>query len=498
MAYVKLLLHGDGDDGSQTIIDTSAVVGKTVTAVGNAQIDTAQKEFGTGSILFDGTGDSLSIVGGADFDFTGDLTVDFWCRFNSIKSQTFFNIVHEHLGYYTFVLFTPDLNTIILYTRDGNSSWTLGSSLVVNTWYHIAIVRSGSTITGYLNGTSIGTRTDGNELNVDQDALYIGNNSGGSSSFDGWIDEFRISKGVARWTSNFTPPTSAYPDYGVEAYTQNFLDAIATSDTKATTRGVVLNLLDSMSSSDSKTQRLAYGQTYLDSVSLTDLISMAKEYGLDLIDGMSLSDFIERVARLSQAFPDAITLQDIFNRVLVGTRNFLDTSVMSDDVYKDLTKAYKDEVILRDAISLLKKLNKLFEDSVTLTDRENKAMGKPFQDMITLTDILSRVATLSVSPKDIITLNEKDFSIIYTDRDIIEISADPQIQAGNHGQFLSLQYVTDYPKLRWVDGRGLKLFKGKQFTMNSGSMINFIYDSANNVWQETSRMQDIGVLQGEG
>lgn len=79
--YTKLLLHCDGTDGSTTFSD-NGVTGHTVTANGNAQIDTAQSKFGNASGLFDGTGDYLTIPDHADWNFgTGNFTIDAWIRF---------------------------------------------------------------------------------------------------------------------------------------------------------------------------------------------------------------------------------------------------------------------------------------------------------------------------------------------------------------------------------------------------------------------------------
>src|SRR3990167_7740340 len=74
----SLMLHMDGADASTTFTDET---GKTVTANGNAQIDTAQSKFGGAAALFDGAGDYLTVSGSADWDLgTGDFTIDFWFR----------------------------------------------------------------------------------------------------------------------------------------------------------------------------------------------------------------------------------------------------------------------------------------------------------------------------------------------------------------------------------------------------------------------------------
>ena len=86
-AQTVLLLHCDGTDGATTFTDSSDT-SHTVTANGNAQIDTDQSKFGGASGLFDGTGDYLSIPDSADWDFgTGDWTIDFLIRFNAITGR---------------------------------------------------------------------------------------------------------------------------------------------------------------------------------------------------------------------------------------------------------------------------------------------------------------------------------------------------------------------------------------------------------------------------
>ena len=84
-ADVSLLLHGNGTNGSTTITDSSPSP-KTVTAVGNAQISTAQSKFGGSSIAFDGTGDYLSVPNDGTLQMGSvDFTIEFWIYFNSLS-----------------------------------------------------------------------------------------------------------------------------------------------------------------------------------------------------------------------------------------------------------------------------------------------------------------------------------------------------------------------------------------------------------------------------
>jgi hypothetical protein len=108
----------------------------------------------------------------------------------------------------------PAGNLVFYYSTDGSafSSISFAWAPSQNVWYHVAFVRSGTSALAFVDGTQIGTtQTLSGTLFDSATGLYVGV---GSSSLTeplfGWIDEFRVSKGVARWTANFTPPTSAY------------------------------------------------------------------------------------------------------------------------------------------------------------------------------------------------------------------------------------------------------------------------------------------------
>lgn len=221
-SYTKLLLHCDGTDASTTFTDET---GKTMTAVGGAQIDTAQKKFGTASGLFDVTEDCLTTPDHADWYFgTGDFTIDFQVRFNTVPNTSggkvlcgqyansnsywqfsFGDNVGDGTGQY-FTIFGYDG---VVYTP--NLLWNTPSAIIANTWYHIALVRNNNSWYLFIEATQVGVaQTDTGTMPNIAATLSIGGQDRGASialSIDGWIDEFRVSKGIARWTSNFTPPT---------------------------------------------------------------------------------------------------------------------------------------------------------------------------------------------------------------------------------------------------------------------------------------------------
>ena len=219
-SYTKLMLHCDGVDAATTFTDET---GKAVTANGNAQIDTAQKKFGTASGLFDGTGDYLSLADSDAWNFgSGDFTIDFWVRFNALPGTNTEMYLFEQrvdadnkwrLNAY------DSGGTKYLYFRAtlvGNASFEMAkqTTLATATWYHIAFVRTGSTWKFFQDGTQVGTdSTDANAMPDLAASLLIGSGAeSGTTELNGWLDEVRISKGVARWTANFTPPTAAYSE----------------------------------------------------------------------------------------------------------------------------------------------------------------------------------------------------------------------------------------------------------------------------------------------
>ncbi|PKN98015.1 MAG: hypothetical protein CVU42_13920 [Chloroflexi bacterium HGW-Chloroflexi-4] len=222
----KILLHGDGADGSPTITDES---GKTWTVYGNTQIDTAQSVFGGASIKFDGTGDYIQTPYHADFDLgadpcSGDLRVMFAAQPATNDASALYVIGREaanndnviSLRYYD----ESGTKKLGFQARVGNvtkANYYFNWSATLNQWYHIEWDRDGSNFYIFIDGvsqsltvgTAIGTNSITLAANLPCTIGRYGNYDG--YYFNGWIDEDRaLSKGVARHTANFTPPTSAY------------------------------------------------------------------------------------------------------------------------------------------------------------------------------------------------------------------------------------------------------------------------------------------------
>jgi len=203
-ANTIILLHFNGSDASTTFTDES---GKVWTAAAEAQLDTAQKKFGTASGLFDGTGDYISTPYHADFDLgNSDWTIDFWLRNNSGTYPGFVQIGSGN-NLITVYYYGTTLRVRIGSTASSPSIFTW--TIVNGTWVHIAIVKINATnaIKAYINGVDTGDGLTNTNHPTIVDVVTIG--LAELAYLNGWIDELRISK-VARWTENFTPPTVEY------------------------------------------------------------------------------------------------------------------------------------------------------------------------------------------------------------------------------------------------------------------------------------------------
>lgn len=221
---VSLLLHMDGSNGSTTFTDSS-LSAKTATVTGGAQISTAQSKFGGASGVFDKVDDRLS-YSSSDFAFgTGDFTVEAWIYSRDVSGATtrgWFqtSTVSGGLqpsygnGLTIFQGYTPAPSTLdggIVVAIDGENYFgSTTAVLFVNQWQHVAVTRSASTCRVFVDGVVVGSRS--NSSNLTGSNLCVGGYYDTTYLYDGYIDELRITKGVARYTANFTPPTAPFPD----------------------------------------------------------------------------------------------------------------------------------------------------------------------------------------------------------------------------------------------------------------------------------------------
>ena len=211
---VVFLSGFEGVDGSTSFTDESSAA-HAITALSAAQVDTAQFKFGSSSLLLDGTNDAISMANSADWQFgSGAFTIEAWIRYNSVTASTIFlghtNSSGKGWNFYRdngSLQFTASSGVIGL-----SSAWTPSAG----GWYHIAIDRDGSGVARlYRDGTMLVKQT-GATGSIDDPSigLYLSRIAYVDTwNFNGWMDEVRITKGVARYASDsgFTVPAAALP-----------------------------------------------------------------------------------------------------------------------------------------------------------------------------------------------------------------------------------------------------------------------------------------------
>lgn len=223
---VVLIVNMDGADTSTTFTDKSSLA-LTVTPSGNAQVDTAQAPPGcSSSMLLDAVGDFLTCTNttshepganGVDFTFEAWFRVDAARAINTILNkrdtsgaENYSWSVNSSTGTMSFFGFTG-----------GAANFTVtapASTIALNTWYHGAVVRRGSTWEMFVNGVSVGTAVQGAALSTNAQGLRIGRDGFNTGrDFSGHIGPVRITRGVCRYTGTFEPPTGLFETYGVPA-----------------------------------------------------------------------------------------------------------------------------------------------------------------------------------------------------------------------------------------------------------------------------------------
>jgi hypothetical protein len=207
-ASVTLLLHCDGVDGSTSFPDNSNS-NNTVTAGGSAQVDTAQFKFGDASALLDGVNSYLQAPTGADFQYAGDFTIEFWVRFTSTAGTPVLYDCRTGAGSTGFVLYLSGGAYTIF---SGAANQISGGSATTNTWIFVTICRDGTDFRVFIDGTQVGS-TWSTSQNFSDGACFVGAQFNGANYSSGNLDEIRVTNGVARYNANFTPPTSAFPNF---------------------------------------------------------------------------------------------------------------------------------------------------------------------------------------------------------------------------------------------------------------------------------------------
>lgn len=220
-SFVVFGSHYDGADGATSALDFStAQAPKTITFNNNAQLDTAQFKFGTASLLLDGTDDFISCADNDQFTLgASDFTLDCQVRFSATTAT------HTIMSHWDgpssnrgWILDYQHADTTLrfVYSTDGvgTTSKAVTWTPVVDTWYYVEVDRSGNNLYFFVDGVQVGTTQDVTGVTIfnSNQVFRMGtiNSATPANDFAGWLDEARVSVGVARHTANFTAPTAPY------------------------------------------------------------------------------------------------------------------------------------------------------------------------------------------------------------------------------------------------------------------------------------------------
>lgn len=210
---VSLLLRGDGDNGTNNFADLSSH-NLTVSGVGSTSVSTTEARFGQ-SLFFNGEGDYITVGHSPLLDFgNGDFTIEYWEYRTSTSISPVMCRIDRTEGYNPFLIGYRDTSNNILYAyfSSNNTSWDIGSqvsmgNVVMNAWIHYAITRRGNILRTFQNGLLISSITSSLSLFSASAPMSIGRYAT-NAFFGGYLDDIRITKGVAR---NIIVPTIRYP-----------------------------------------------------------------------------------------------------------------------------------------------------------------------------------------------------------------------------------------------------------------------------------------------
>ena len=211
-ASTTALLHFNGTNGSTTIVDNASTPAAW-TSLGTASLNTSQYKFGISSILFNGTTGYITSAAATDFTFitTGDYTVEWWSYFDTTTGS---NIVSNRSGTagYMFALSAVNSTTISpsyqIWAPGGQryfATVNINVPTATGVWFHTAFVKVGTTFNTYVNGILACTFTTSSQPATTSNPLNIGRDPGGPTYVRSFMDDFRITLGVARYTSTFYP-----------------------------------------------------------------------------------------------------------------------------------------------------------------------------------------------------------------------------------------------------------------------------------------------------
>ena len=186
--------------------------------VGNAQVSTTQSKFGGASMYFAGNGGVVNMTAQQTKSIgSGDFTVEFWMYPTSSGATQGLCCIGNYPGAFAGefnIYYNVSSNGLIRAQFAYGNAINSVSTIVLNTWTHVAVSRSGGTLRLYLNGNFQNSVASTDVINTSGFSVGQPYPNLSIEYYTGYIDDFRLTTGVGRYTQNFTPPQNAYPNYG--------------------------------------------------------------------------------------------------------------------------------------------------------------------------------------------------------------------------------------------------------------------------------------------
>lgn len=202
---VVLLMHADGSSAD------SSSYARTATLGSGASIASSPAKFGSGAIALSGITSYVQHPDSADFDLLpGDYTIEAWAYGTSLSG---FRYIWSNDGGTGALLLAVQDGTTLYHSIYGGTNLTFTCSLSTSTWHHIAVTRAGGTTRAFVDGTLLGSSATSLGSSVGTRKSLLGASAVGTDGFwQGSLDDVRLTKGVARYTADFSPPSTSHPD----------------------------------------------------------------------------------------------------------------------------------------------------------------------------------------------------------------------------------------------------------------------------------------------
>lgn len=357
LSTTKLISHFNGEDAATAYTDP---VAGAYTFEGAAQLDTAEKKFGTASLLLNGTTDYVSLPDSTSWSFgANNFTIHLWVKYNSLPTDgTGVPLISQYSSdtvnwslllkvvgstyYYCFTAVFGSIRTII--QRE------VGTEYSPSGFTHIALTRSGDDYRLFENGVMLGSpRTYSSGLIPSSGLVcagFGGDGLGGNAYLDGWVDEVCIINGTALWTSDFTPPTSEC--IGPELNETVALDTTTNKDTTreysdavtiSTTFGKMW--FQTLSETITASSTLDKGSTKTVSEILQVLATLIYigHYEMEFLETCSMDDTMSTMASYIRIFTETLALSYTYQSDYVRQLPFSETISMRDSMQVWLRKA---------------------------------------------------------------------------------------------------------------------------------------------------------------